>query len=71
MSAPGQRARGTSNLASADHGESAPPPAPAATAVETFERETSLPSAEEVARRVYELFCQDLRRDRERRGRRW
>lgn len=35
---------------------------------EAVERVASAPSAEEVAERVYRLFCQDLRRDRERRG---
>jgi len=31
--------------------------------------ETRLPSAQEVAERVYRLFCQDLRQIRERQGR--
>ncbi len=31
--------------------------------------ETRLPSAQEVAERVYRLFCQDLRQMRERQGR--
>ena len=31
--------------------------------------EAHLPSAEEVAERVYRLFCQDLRQMRERQGR--
>jgi len=48
-----------------------PPPAPPAAAAGASQRETNSPSAEEVARRVYELFMQDLRRDRERLGRRW
>jgi hypothetical protein len=34
-----------------------------------IERETPSPSPKEIADRVYRLFCQDLRRDRERRGR--
>ncbi len=32
------------------------------------EREKKPPSPEEVAERVYHLFCQELRRERERRG---
>jgi len=52
-------------------GGAAPPPAPAETAAESPERETPTRLAEAVARRVYELFLQDLRRDRERQGRWW
>ena len=36
---------------------------------EEIERETPSPSPEEVADRVYQLLCQDLRWERERRGR--
>ncbi len=35
---------------------------------EAVERVASAPSAKDVAERVYRLFCQDLRRYRERRG---
>jgi hypothetical protein len=35
---------------------------------EATEREKRPPSPEEVAERVYHLFCQELRRERERRG---
>ena len=54
-------------------GGGAPPLTPATmpAAAEAINGQTVPPSAEEVAQRVYDLFCQDLRRDRERRGRWW
>jgi hypothetical protein len=54
---------------SASGGAQAPPPASAVAA--TLAGQTIIPSAEDVARRVYELFLEDWRRDRERRGRWW
>lgn len=50
-------------------GGAAPPSTAQEPAPQAAERETSLPSAQEVADRVYRLFCQELRRGRERRGR--
>lgn len=44
-----------------------PPAAPSAAAAS--ERETTTVTAEEVAERVYRLFCRDLRLERERQGR--
>lgn len=43
-------------------------PAATATAASEIARETQSPSAQEVAERVYHLFCESLRRDRERHG---
>lgn len=51
--------------------EGVPPSAPAETAAAAIERGTPPPSPEEVADRVYRLFCQDFRRDRERWGHWW
>lgn len=46
-----------------------PPSQPAETGAAAIERETHPPTPEEVTERVYHLFSQDLRRERERRGR--
>jgi hypothetical protein len=51
--------------------EAVPPPAAPRPAAETINRKTSPLTVEDVARRVYELFCEELRRDRERRGCWW
>ncbi len=53
---------------STDEGHEIPPPAQAGSADTAVERETTPPSPEEVADRVYRLFYQDWRLGRERRG---
>ena len=59
-----RRAPVISRLSSDEETTSLPAPAPG----QAGERETSHPSAEEVADHVYRLFCQDWRRGRERQG---
>ncbi|NOZ06894.1 MAG: hypothetical protein GXP41_11195 [Chloroflexi bacterium] len=53
---------------SADEGYEVSPPAQAGSADTAVERETTPPSPEEIADRVYRLFYQDWRLGRERRG---
>ena len=55
--------------APASEADSAQSPTPAEASSEATRRETDVPTPREVADRVYHLFCRDLRRDRERRGR--
>lgn len=55
---------------SSTEGESdSPSPGVTEMGAAAIERETTSPSPEEVADRVYQLLCQDLRWERERRGR--
>ena len=56
----------TAGLSSTDTGESGPS---APSAGQASERETDIPSLAEIAERVYRLFYQELRQERERRGR--
>ena len=63
--------RAVSGRQAVGSGESVSSPSLALTAAAEIEQEMSPPSPEEVADRVYRLFCQDLRRDRERRGAPW
>jgi len=55
-------------LAAEPAGAAAPSPAAPGQAPEAIEREMTSPSPEEVADRVYHLFCRELRGERERRG---
>lgn len=48
--------------------DNAPAPARADTAASEIERETPSLSPQDVAERVYHIFCENLRRERERRG---
>ena len=57
------------SLPHGDDGWSGPPSTQPDTVGEATQRETSPPSPQEIADRVYHLFCQDLRRERERQGR--
>lgn len=41
---------------------------PAEKGAEAIRRETKMPTPEAIAERVYRLFCQELRREQERRG---
>ncbi len=69
-----QAVEGQATVQAAPDGPSAAAPASASgpgtgqAAAGAIERETPTPSAEEVAERVYRLFCQELRQERERRG---
>lgn len=56
------------DLPPTDDGRSGPP-SPADTVGQAMKRETILPTPEEIAERVYRLFCRDLRQEHERRGR--
>lgn len=75
VSAPGARVTGDADLPLAQLAPAGGPvaaaeegAAPPAAGPEAIEGEMLAPSAEEVAERVYRLFCRDLRLEHERRG---